>query len=184
MLICDGYKPKDCGRLNAERTEEDEVWLQDTSAYLLVRSSDASTLVEAMTFIAVPDSDQQVVLENVQKHKCEVIVVSKEDRTSKFEQWRIAAATCTVPASSSSRDDATVQDAQVLSKEQRAEAPQKQKASQDARSPGHLLLQMVTNLRLRVSASSRARRRLPLLLLATCRALTLMLRHRTAAALQ
>ena len=101
-----------------------------------MRSSDASTLVEAMSFIAVPDSDQQVVLENVQKHKCEVIVVSKEDRTSKFEQWRIAAATCTVPVSSSSRDDATVPDAQELSKEQRAEAPQKQRASQDARSPG------------------------------------------------
>ena len=33
MLICDGYKPKDCGRLNAERKEEAEVWLQDTSAY-------------------------------------------------------------------------------------------------------------------------------------------------------
>ena len=129
-------KPKDSGRLNAKRKQEWEVWLQDTSAYLLVRSSDASTLVEAMTFIAVPDSEQQVILENVQKHKCEVIVVSKEDRTSKFEQWRTAAATCTVPASSSSRDDATVPDAQELSKEQNAEAPQKQRASQDARSPG------------------------------------------------
>ena len=61
MLICDGYKPKDSGRLNAKPKQECEVWLQDTSAYLFVRSSDASTLVEAMTFIAVPDSDQKVI---------------------------------------------------------------------------------------------------------------------------
>ena len=101
-----------------------------------MRSSDASTLVEAMTFLAVPDSDQQVVLKNVQRYKCEVIVVSKEDRTSKFEQWRIATATCTVPASSISRDDAAVRGSQVLSKQPIAEAPQTQKASPDARRPG------------------------------------------------
>ena len=89
-----------------------------------------------MTFLVVPDSDQQVVLKNVQKYKCEVIVVSKEDRTSKFEQWRIASATCTVPASSSSRDDAAVRGSQVLSKQPSAEAPQTPKASPDARSPG------------------------------------------------
>ena len=62
--------------------------------------------------------------------------MSKEDRTSKFEQWRIATATCTVPASSSSRDDAAVRGSQVLSKQPSAEAPQTPQASPDARSPG------------------------------------------------
>ena len=60
---------------------EDEVWLQDTSAHLLERSTDASTLLEVMKCINVPESDQAVILQKVQDLNCEVIVVTKADRT-------------------------------------------------------------------------------------------------------
>ena len=136
MLICDGYHPKLSGQFNARSEHESEVWLQDTSAHLFERSTDASTRVQVMKFINVPESDQEMILLNVQKLKCEVIVVTKADRTSAFMQWRCAVTTATVPASSSSCAVATVHDANEHSKEQRANAPEKPKASEDARSPG------------------------------------------------
>ena len=65
LLLCDGYNPKFSGRLNAMSDHEDEVWLQDTSAHLLERSTDASTLLEVMKCINVPESDQAVILQIV-----------------------------------------------------------------------------------------------------------------------
>ena len=58
---------------------EDEVWLQDTSAHLLERSNDASTLVQVMKCINVLESDQAVILQAVQDLNCGVIVVTKAD---------------------------------------------------------------------------------------------------------
>ena len=63
--------------LNAMSDHEDEVWLQDTSAHLLERSSDASTLAEVMKCMNVPESDQAMILQAVQDLNCEAIVVTK-----------------------------------------------------------------------------------------------------------
>ena len=78
--------------------QEDEVWLQDTSAHLLERSSDASTLVQVMKCINVPESDQAVILQAVQDLNCEAIVVTKANRTLELWELREAAAASTVPA--------------------------------------------------------------------------------------
>ena len=51
LLICAGYNPKFSGQLNARSEHESEVWLQDTSAYLVERSTDATTVVQVMQFI-------------------------------------------------------------------------------------------------------------------------------------
>ena len=103
---------------------------------MLERSTDASTRVQVMKFINVLESDQEVILLNVQKLKCEVIVVTKADRTSEFMAWRPAVTTATVPASSSSCAVATIHGAKELRKEQKADAPEEPKASEDTRSPG------------------------------------------------
>ena len=117
LLLCDGYNPKFSGRLNAMSDHEDEVWLQDTSAHLLERSTDASTLLEVMKCINVPESDQAVILQAVQDLNCEVIVVTKADRTLELWELREAAAASTVPTSRSSRDDAAARGPEVLSKQ-------------------------------------------------------------------
>ena len=89
-----------------------------------------------MKFIHVPEADQAMILRNVQELQCQVIVVTKADRTSAFRQSRSAVTTATVPASSSSCAVATLHDTEELGKEQKANVPQTQKSSEDARSPG------------------------------------------------
>ena len=84
---------------------------------MLERSTDPSTFVQVMKFIQVPEADQAVILRNVQELQCEVIVVTKADKTSAFMQWRSAVTTITIPASSISCVVATVHEAQELRQE-------------------------------------------------------------------
>ncbi len=86
LLVCVGYRPMASGQLNCSSVSESEVWLRDESAFLFQRFSSPERAAPALSFLRVPATHQEVLLEELKGGLCEVLCFTKTDQTFAYER--------------------------------------------------------------------------------------------------
>ena len=89
LLMCVDYYPLHSAKLNCtSRKGEEEVWLRDKSVHLLAKTKCADEAAPVLRFLEVDASCEDLILQELEMGHCELVVLSRTDRTKQFEAFK------------------------------------------------------------------------------------------------